>query len=105
MAKVTLGAALLCVAATAAADSFYCGNRSRRRTCPLPSCWRSAASRRARSTTRKTCTVPSDSGRGTIKRGVTTIERWIYDSGSQRFAMVVTIVNGEIKSIEPIKPL
>jgi hypothetical protein len=34
------------------------------------------------------------------KQGVTTIETWTYDRGAQARPMVVTIIDGEIKSIE-----
>src|SRR3972149_12030125 len=42
---------------------------------------------------------PTTSG-GRNKRGTTTIEKWTYDRGSQAFPMVVTIVDGKIKSME-----
>jgi hypothetical protein len=35
-----------------------------------------------------------------VKTGETVIETWTYDRGSQAAAMVVTIVDGRIKSIE-----
>ena len=38
-------------------------------------------------------------GGGRIKHGTSTIETWTYDRGSQAFAMVVTIVDGKIKSM------
>jgi hypothetical protein len=34
------------------------------------------------------------------KQGVTTIETWTYDRGTNAKPMVVTIIDGEIKSIE-----
>ena len=40
------------------------------------------------------------SGGGTVKRGTSTIEKWTYDRGSQAVPMVVTIVDGKIKSME-----
>jgi hypothetical protein len=43
---------------------------------------------------------PSVSGGGHVKRGTSTIETWTYDRGSQAAPMVVTIVDGEIKSME-----
>jgi Protein of unknown function (DUF2845) len=43
---------------------------------------------------------PATSGLGRVKRGTSTIEKWTYDFGSQTFDMVVTIVDGEIKSME-----
>ena len=39
-------------------------------------------------------------GGGTHRVGTSTIETWTYERGSQSFAMVVTIVDGEIKSME-----
>ncbi len=35
-----------------------------------------------------------------VKTGETVIETWIYDRGTQAAPMVVTIVDGKIKSIE-----
>jgi hypothetical protein len=35
-----------------------------------------------------------------VKSGETTIETWVYDRGSQAKPMVVTIIDGRIKSIE-----
>lgn len=42
---------------------------------------------------------PAASGAGRVKRGTSTIETWTYERGSQSFAMVVTIVDGRIKSM------
>jgi hypothetical protein len=39
-------------------------------------------------------------GGGTNRIGTATIETWTYDRGSQSFAMIVTIVDGKIKSME-----
>ena len=41
---------------------------------------------------------PTTAG-GRISHGTSTIETWTYDRGSQSFAMVVTIVDGKIKSM------
>jgi hypothetical protein len=43
---------------------------------------------------------PSLGGRGTRIIGKTKTERWTYDRGSRAFRMVVTIVDGKIKSID-----
>ena len=43
---------------------------------------------------------PAASGVGRVKRGETRIETWTYDRGSQSFPMVVTVVDGRIKSME-----
>lgn len=43
---------------------------------------------------------PAKGGSGRIKRGTSTIETWTYDRGSQSFPMIVTIVDGELKSMK-----
>lgn len=43
---------------------------------------------------------PTAGGGGRVKRGTTTIETWTYDRGTQSFKMIVTIVDGKIKSME-----
>ena len=43
---------------------------------------------------------PSVSGGGRVKRGTSLIEKWTYDRGSQAAPMIVTIVDGKIKSME-----
>lgn len=48
----------------------------------------------------QTVDVRGKSVTGSVKRGTTTIERWTYDFGSRSARYVVTIVDGEIKSIE-----
>lgn len=40
---------------------------------------------------------------GHIKTGTSVIEKLTYDRGSQSFAMVVTVVDGKIKSMERAK--
>jgi len=43
---------------------------------------------------------PTAAGKGRVKVGTTTTETWTYDRGTQSSAMVVTIVDGRIKSME-----
>jgi Protein of unknown function (DUF2845) len=43
---------------------------------------------------------PAVAGGGRVKRGTSTIEKWTYDRGTQAAPMVVTIVDGKIKSME-----
>ena len=43
---------------------------------------------------------PSENGRGSYLVGTTTTERWYYDRGSRSFRMVVTLIDGKIKSID-----
>lgn len=39
-------------------------------------------------------------GTGSQVVGTTNVERWIYNRGSRSFPMVVTIVDGKVKSID-----
>jgi hypothetical protein len=41
-----------------------------------------------------------NAGGGTRHIGTAMIETWTYERGSQSFAIIVTIVDGEIKSME-----
>lgn len=43
---------------------------------------------------------PSVSGAGRVRRGTTTTEIWTYDRGSGASRMIVTIVDGKVRSIE-----
>lgn len=43
---------------------------------------------------------PNAQGSGRVKRGTVTSEKWTYDRGPSSFAMVVTIEDGKIKSME-----
>ena len=45
---------------------------------------------------------PSAHGKGTFVAGTTTTEHWYYDRGPQAFRMVVTLVDGKIKSIDKV---
>ena len=42
---------------------------------------------------------PGASGTGRVKHGTSTIEKWTYERGNQAAPMVVTIVDGKIKSM------
>jgi hypothetical protein len=44
--------------------------------------------------------APNANGNGTFVVGQTTTERWYYDRGPSAFRMVVTVVDGKIKSID-----
>jgi hypothetical protein len=43
---------------------------------------------------------PSAAGGGRVKRGTSKIEKWTYDRGNLAAPIVVTIVDGKIKSME-----
>jgi hypothetical protein len=46
---------------------------------------------------------PNAQGAGKVKRGTVTVETWTYDRGPGSFAMVVTIEDGRIRSMERAK--
>ncbi len=43
---------------------------------------------------------PNARGQGTFVAGTTVTEHWYYDRGPRAFRMVVTLVDGKIKSID-----
>jgi hypothetical protein len=104
LAAAGIAIAGLLAAASAPAETFRCGNwlvderqtpEQIREKCGAPT-----------STSTKTEDVygPSDAGTGGwIKRGTTTTETWIYDRGNNAAPMVVTIVDGKVRSIERAK--
>lgn len=103
MAKCFILIGLLFLSSTAMAEGFRCGQ------------WIASADmsvdellEKCGAPTQKTSETidvygPSVSGGGRVKRGTSTIEKWTYDRGTQAAAMVVTIVDGEIKSMERAK--
>lgn len=46
---------------------------------------------------------PNARGKGTFVAGTTTTEHWYYDRGTRAFRMVVTLVDGKIKSIDKVE--
>jgi len=100
MAKAIVFIGLLLLSNAAIAESFRCGQ------------WIASADMSVEEllqkcgepTQKKAETIdvygPTVSGGGRVKRGTSTIEKWTYDRGSQAAPMVVTIVDGKIKSME-----
>jgi len=93
---------LMLVAAGARADSFYCGQWIASPDMSVAELLEKCGEPTRKESQSVDIRARSDGGRGSIKRGETTIERWIYDRGSQRFSMVVTIDDGRIESIETL---
>lgn len=101
--RIQIGLALACVlfaAAPAAAETFRCGQ-----WIASPDMSVEELLEKCGAPTSKTVEVidiygPTVAGAGRVKRGTSTIEKWTYDRGSQSFAMVVTIVDGKLKSME-----
>ena len=96
---ITTLAALL-LAPAAGSDSFRCGQRIATEDMTVEELLEACGE-----PTRKKVEVvdiygPNVHGAGNVKRGTSTIETWTYDFGPQTFDMVVTVVDGVIKSME-----
>jgi hypothetical protein len=94
---------LMVVSAVAWSDSFYCGQWIASEDMSVGELLTKCGQPTRKESETVDIRSRTDSGRGSIKRGETTVERWIYDLGSQRAAMVVTVADGQIQSIEPLK--
>jgi len=94
-----LVAALLAVPGFAIAESFRCGQ-----WIASPDMTVAELLAKCGAPTRKTSETVDVYARsaagGRNKTGTSTIEKWTYERGPQSFDMVVTVVDGEIKSIE-----
>jgi hypothetical protein len=87
-------------AAPAAADSFRCGSSIATTDLTVAELVEKCGAPSEKAVEVVDVWGPNVHGAGNVKRGTTTIERWTYDRGAQSFAMVVTIEDGKIKSIE-----
>jgi hypothetical protein len=98
LAMLALMASL--VAATVHADSFRCGQRIATEDMTVEELLEACGEPSGKTTEVVDVYGPNVHGAGNVKRGTTTIEKWTYERGSQSFDMVVTIVDGVIKSME-----
>ena len=92
-------AAALLVAQPAAAETFRCGQWIASRDMSVAELLEKCGEPTTKSVRYEDIYAKAAAG-GTNRIGVSTIETWTYDRGSQSFAMVVTIVDGKIKSME-----
>ena len=93
---------LLLVVATppAQAESFRCGQSIASPDMSVNELLEKCGEPTSKSVSVEDVWGPTAAGKGRVKVGETTIETWTYDRGSQSAAMVVTIVDGRIKSME-----
>jgi hypothetical protein len=87
----------------AGADTFRCGQRIATTDMSVEELLDACGEPTSRSVEEIDVYGPNVHGAGNVKRGTITVERWTYDRGPQAFAMVVTIEDGVIKSIERAK--
>ena len=99
--SLAIATALLMLPLAASADeSFRCGNWIASSDLTVEELVRKCGEPASRKTETQDVTVRNRDNGLMVKTGETVIETWTYDRGSQAAAMVVTIVDGRIKSIE-----
>lgn len=97
--RIVLAAALI-LAHPAFAESFRCGPWIASEDMTVDELLQKCGEPAKRTSETVDVYGPSVSGGGRVKRGTSTIEKWTYDRGSQAAPMVVTIVDGKIRSME-----
>lgn len=85
---------------SAHADSFRCGQRIATEDMTVAELLAACGEPTRRTVEVVDVFVRNAQGTGSVKRGTSTIEKLTYDFGPQTLDMVVTIVDGAIKSIE-----
>jgi hypothetical protein len=99
MHRLTALAILTLLAATTQADeSFRCGSSIVNKDTSLDDLVEKCGEPDSRKSVEEDVRA-ANAGGGSRKVGVTITETWIYERGSHAFDMVVTIVDGKIKSI------
>ena len=93
-------AALLLLPPAASAETFRCGNWIASSDMTVEDLLKKCGEPTDRKTEVRDVMVRNRDFGLMTKQGETTIETWTYDRGSQAKPMVVTIVDGKIKSIE-----
>jgi hypothetical protein len=102
MNHVTSGAlaAVLIISQPAFAENFRCGQWIASKEMSVDELLQKCGAPTQKTSETIDIYGPAASGGGHVKRGTSTIEKWTYDRGSQAAPMVVTIVDGKIKSME-----
>jgi len=97
--RILAGVALLSLSVAAGAETFRCGQWIASKDMSVAELLEKCGEPTTKSVQHEDIFAKSAGG-GTYRIGVSTIETWTFDRGSQSFAMVVTIVDGKIKSME-----
>ena len=93
-------AAFLLFATPAAAESFRCGQWIASPDMSVEELLEKCGAPASKTVEEIDVYGPAVSGSGRVKRGTSIVEKWTYDRGSQASAMVVTIEDGKIKSMD-----
>jgi hypothetical protein len=96
---ILAGALLLSLPVAAGAETFRCGQWIASKDMSVAELLEKCGEPTTRSVRYEDIHARAAGG-GTNRIGVSTIETWTYDRGSQSFSMIVTIVDGKIKSME-----
>ncbi len=99
-ARTTIVVSLLLLSDAAIAESFRCGPWIASEDMSVEELLQKCGEPTEKTSETIDVYGPTVFGGGRVKRGTSTIEKWTYDRGSQAAPMVVTIVDGEIKSME-----
>lgn len=102
MSRLTSGAlaVLLTISQSSSAESFRCGPWIASEDMTVDELLQKCGEPAKRTSETVDVYGPGISGGGRVKRGTSTIEKWTYDRGNQAAPIVVTIVDGTIKSME-----
>jgi len=95
-----LAAALLMLPLAASAETFRCGNWLASSDMSVDELVKKCGEPTTRTSKTEDVLVRNRDNGLMLKAGETVTETWTYDRGSQAAPMVVTIIDGRIKSIE-----
>jgi hypothetical protein len=98
--SLVLAAALLMLPLAASSETFRCGNWIASSDMSVDDLVKKCGEPTARTSKTEDVLVRNRDNGLMLKVGETLIETWTYDRGTQAAPMVVTIVDGRIKSIE-----
>src|SRR3954468_21370568 len=99
-ARTAIAVCVLLVPLGASAESFRCGKWIIDADTSVSELKNKCGEPTSRSSRTEDVRAPNQYTGGNTKVGETLIETWIYGRGTQSAPMVVTIVDGRIKSIE-----
>ena len=101
--RTAIAAAALLLPALASAETFRCGKWIIDDETTLEELSRKCGPPTTRDSRVEDVRAPNVYTGGNTKVGETVIETWVYQHSAQSAAMVVTIVDGQIKKIERLK--
>jgi len=101
--RIAVAAAALLAPVLASAETFRCGKWIIDDETTLPELTQKCGAPTRRDSRVEDVRAPNVYTGGNTKVGETVIETWVYEHSARSAAMVVTIVDGQIKKIERLK--